>query len=49
MKGDGLERQASEITVTLQSAVRTLDFLLHTMGIHWEEHGEKQGKEIASI
>lgn len=33
----------------LQSTVKTLDFVLHTMGIHWEEREEKHLKEITSI
>lgn len=35
--------------MTLQTTVKALDFVLHIMGIHWEEHGEKHLKEITSI
>lgn len=36
-EGDGPEKEAGDITTTLHTTVRTLDSILHTMGIHWED------------
>lgn len=42
---DGPRVMSTETTVTLENTEKTLESALHTVEIHWEEHGQKQVEE----